>query len=177
MWRFVFMNKFLNFVTKIGKIKHLPLYIAIVLALLVCSFYFFNSENKSDTKNNISTENSSSTMEYVTYLENKLGNVLSKISGAGAVNVVITLESGFSYQYAKDMETKTISSGASETTVTNENVLLVSNEPVVVKEFYPTIKGVVVVAEGAGNVNVKLNILNAVETVLEVDRNNITILS
>ena len=34
-----------------------------------------------------------------------------------------------------------------------------------------------IVAEGAEKVNVKLNILSAVETVLEVDRNKITILS
>ena len=171
------MNKFLNFVTKIGKIKHLPLYIAIVLALLVCSFYFFNSENKSDTKNNISTENSSSTMEYVTYLENKLGNVLSKISGVGSVNVIITLESGFSYEYATDTETKSVASGGTETTITTETVILVSNKPVVMKEIYPTIKGVVVVAKGAENFSVKMNILSAVETVLEIDRTSITILA
>ena len=70
-----------------------------------------------------------------------------------------------------------MTSGETQTTVTTSTVILVSNEPVIIKENYPVIKGVVVVAKGAENVNVKLNILTAVETVLEVDRNNITILA
>jgi stage III sporulation protein AG len=172
------MNKFSTLWQKIKSIKHIHIYAALALGLVICVVYFSNfKKSSSSSETEISTENYSTATEYVNYLENKLSNVLSKISGAGSVNVIITLENGFSYVYATDTETKTIVSNGTETTLTTETVILVSNEPVVVKEIYPNIKGVVVVAEGAADVSVKLNILTAVETVLEIDRNNITVLT
>ena len=78
---------------------------------------------------------------------------------------------------ATETDTKTTVSGGTETTITTETVILVSNEPVIIKENYPVIKGVVIVAKGAENFSIKMDILEAVETVLEVDSDNITILS
>ena len=89
-------------------------------------------------------------------MENKLKNVISKISGVGEANVIITLESGFTYEYATDTETKTITSGGTETTLTTQTVILVNGQPVVVKQIYPVVKGVVIVAKGAENFAVKM---------------------
>ena len=165
---------------KIKSVKHIEIIIAVVVALLVCLIYFsfFGGSKKNDDKiSQNSTDEYSTITEYVDMLENKLCNVLSKISGVGNVNVIITVQSGFSYEYATDTETKTSVSGSTETTITTQTVILVSGEPLISREIYPTIKGVVVVAEGAENIAVKLNILTAVETVLDVDENNITILA
>ena len=107
-------------------------------------------------------------------LENKLCNVLSKISGVEEVSVLISLESGFSYEYAMDTETTTSGSGSSTTL---ETTIIIDGEPVVVKENYPVIKGVVIVAKGSENFSVKMDILEAVTTVLEIDESDITILS
>lgn len=172
------MNKVKEIWGRVKSIKHIHIYLAVLVGVIVCLIYFWGFAGKSSDKTEeISTETYSSTVEYTNYLENKLSNVLSKVSGAGQVDVIITLENGFSYEYATDTETKTVVSGGTETTVTTETVILVSNEPVVVKEIYPSIKGVVVVADGANDVTVKLDIISAVETVLEVDRDKITILS
>ena len=174
------MSKVKDFFERFKKIKHLHIYIAVLIGIVICLIYFCGispSKKKTDKPDHNSTENYGTSVEYIGYLENKLSNVLSKISGVGNVNVIITLENGFSYEYATDTETKTIVSGGTETTVTTETIILVSNEPVIVKEIYPNIKGVVVVADGAKDVGVRLNILSAVETVLEVDRNNVTILT
>ncbi len=173
------MSKVKEFFEKVKKIKHIHIYIAVLVGIVICLVYFcnFTGKKKDDDIVKDSTENYGTSVEYVGYLENKLSNVLSKVSGVGKVQVIITLENGFTYEYATDTETKTMVSNGTETTVTTETVILVSNEPVVVKEIYPSIKGVVVVAEGAKDVTVRLNILTAVETVLEVDRNNITILT
>lgn len=171
------MNKLKEVWQKFKSIRHYQVYLAIVLCGIACIAYFsFFKKSNADNSSNFSTETTLTTDEYVEGLENKLCNVLSNISGVGQVDVVITLQSGFSYVYATDSETKTTTSGSTETVVTKENVLLVSNEPVVVKEIFPEIKGVVVVAKGAENIGVKLNILNAVETALEVDSKDITIL-
>ena len=163
---------------KLKKVKHFYIYVTIAIALVLCGIYFVSFKKGKTFKNSdVSTQEASSTMEYVTALENKLASVLSNISGVSKVSVIITLEEGFSYKYATDTETKTIVSGGTETTVVTETVIMVSNQPVVEKEIYPNIKGVVVVAKGAENVSVKMNIVSAVETVLKVDPNRITVLS
>jgi len=171
------MSKIKAFFSKIKSIKFWYVYLAVFVGLCAVLFYFVNFKTKQNVKtNDNSTTETSSAMEYVNFLENKLSNVLSKISGAGQTQVIITLESGFAYEYATDTETKTINSGGTETSVTTQTIILVSSQPVVQREIYPVIKGVVVVAKGASDVNVKLNILAAVETALEVARNKITIL-
>lgn len=172
------MNSVKNVWTKIKNIKHYQIIVAGIVCVVLCLIYFSFFQSKQNNKNEEnSTEEYSSAVEYVDYLENKLSNVLSKISGVGEVNVVITLESGFSFEYATDSETKTTITNGTETTITTETVILVSNEPVVMKEIYPVLKGVVIVAKGAEDFSIKMNILTAVETVLEIDRNNITILA
>lgn len=172
------MNKLKSVLEKIKNMRNKHILIALVVGLVLCVFYFsFLTPTENDTNTDNSTQQTTSAEEYVDMLENKLSNVLANISGVSSCNVIITLESGFNYVYATDTETKTTISGSNETSITTETVILVSNEPIVVKEIYPAIKGVVVVANGAEDFSVKMNILSAVETVLDVDRNNITILS
>ena len=147
------MNKFKDIFERLKKIKHIQIILPILIGVFVCVIYFSFLNTKSDTESENSTQESTSTMEYVDMLENKLCNVLSKISGVGDCKVIITLQCGFEYQYATDTETKTTVAGGNETTIVTETVILVSNEPVVVKEIYPVIKGVVVVANGAEDFN------------------------
>jgi len=171
------MNKIKEIFAKIKGVKHFYVYLALLIGLLVCVVYF-SSFGKSNSDKTIedSTQESSSAMEYVDILENKLCSVISNIDGVGKVEVAIVLESGFSYEYATDTETKTTVSGDVKTTITTETVILISNEPLVIKENYPIVKGVVVVADGAQNFGIKMNIMTAVETILKVDSDKITIL-
>ncbi len=150
----------------------------VVGVVLVVAYYALcsSSSSSSDNSSDNSTETYSSAEEYVDILENKLCNVLSKVSGVEEVSVVITLECGFTYEYATDSETNTVISGGTETTITTETVILVSGEPIVVKQNYPVIKGVVIVAKGAENFSVKMNLISAVETVLQIDQDKIIIL-
>ena len=172
------MNKMKEMWGKFKSIKHIHIIVATILALVLCVIYFsFLSKPKDDVKEQNSTEEFSSAVEYVDWLENKLNNVLSKISGVSDVNVIVTLESGFSYEYATDTETRTIVSGGNETTVKTETVIMVSNQPVVEKEIYPVIKGVVVVAKGAENFSVKMNIMSAIQTIIDIDPSCVTVLA
>lgn len=171
------MNKIKDFWINFKTNKKMQVIIAVFVAILVCVVCFAGIKTKNDNLTENSTQTSSDNMEYVSDLENKLCNVLSKISGVGDVNVIITLKSGFSYEYASNSETKNIVSGDTQTTTTTTNIILVSGQPVVVKENYPVIKGVIVVAKGAEDIKVKMAILEAVETVLEIDQNEITVLA
>ena len=88
--------------------------------------------------------------------------------------VILTLEDGFEYIYAKEEEMKVSADGGK---VTTSNIVLIDGKPVLEKEVYPQVKGVVVTASGADDVSVRLNLLSALQTVIEVASQNITILT
>lgn len=170
-------DKFKALYEKIKKVKHIQIYIAIGLAVIIALIYFstvFNKpkESSSTKDDNISKEFSSS-LEYVDYLENKLENVLTKVKGAGNVEVAITLEKGFEYIYATEEETKTTSNG---TSITSETVVMVDGQPLLLEEIYPIVQGIVVVSSGADDISVKLNILSVLQTVIEIDNSKINII-
>lgn len=122
-------------------------------------------------------------------MEAKMANLLSQIKGAGSVAVSITLDSGAAQEYAKNIvkESRTIqekdtSGGTRATTETKETEsILVSKEngidrPVMVREFKPVIKGVLVIADGAGDSLVKAQLTKAVEASLGIPPYKITVL-
>ncbi|MBQ8845375.1 MAG: hypothetical protein IJ008_05140 [Clostridia bacterium] len=174
------MDKLKILWTKFKSIKHIEIYCGILCVIFIFVVYincFSTTKKNKEIINENSEQTFSSTLEYVDYLENKLCNVLSKISGVDDVDVIITLESGFGYEYVTEEETKTSTNGSTSTTITTTTVVMVSNEPLVNQEIYPKIKGVVVVAKGAEDAGLKLKILSAIQTVLNVSNSNITILS
>ena len=71
---------------------------------------------------------------------------------------------------------KCSSTTSSGTTVNKTNVVMLNGQPVVQEEIYPKIKGIVVVAQGAGNVAIKMNILSLIQTVIDVENSKINIL-
>ena len=170
-----FKKRFKVLYEKIKKVKHIEIYIAVGLAILLAIIYFATlqtpSESQTTQDDNLST-NISSSQEYVTNLENKLETVLTKVKGAGKVNVIVTLEKGFEYIYATDEEIRTTSDG---TTVTTTNVIMIDGEPVLQEEIYPVIGGIVVVAEGASDVSVKLNMISIIQTITNIDNTKINI--
>ena len=97
---------------------------------------------------------------------------------------MITLDGGMRYEYATESEEVTTSTEVgdntnSKTTITEEVVIVTINgksTPLVIKESYPKIIGVVVVASGAAKAQVKLNIMNAITALLDVTDANIQIL-
>jgi stage III sporulation protein AG len=126
---------------------------------------------------------------YEDVLEAKLSNILSQLKGAGSVVVNITLENGSIQQHAKNItrESKTIQekdpAGGIRTTTENKESeqILVNREngtehPVIVQEIKPSIKGVLVIAEGAYDSTVKANLTKAVETCLGVPSYKVTVL-
>lgn len=175
-----FLDK-IPFLQKLKNIKYIEYIIigifAIVLVLIYTSF--------SKTSNNNNVTNSSFTAEdYAHYLEDKLINVISKINGVGNVGVMITVDGGMKYEYATESEEITTSTQGSNATnnktTKTEEVVIVNingkNQPLIIKESYPDIIGVLVVATGANNAQVKLNISRAIETILNVDDSKIEIM-
>ncbi len=161
---------------KIKSIKHLQIYIAIALGIIIVLIYFSTFGSAQKTTGNAENGIISS---YVSELEYRLGNVLSDLKGAGNISVMITLESYGETIIAEKRESKTITNGdTSTTTVTSEPIMISSGgsySPIVLSEGLPKIKGVIVISNGASDAFVRLRIVEAVQTLLSVSSQNIQV--
>lgn len=72
-------------------------------------------------------------------------------------------------------ETKTASRGDKSETSEDKKAVMTDGRPMVVKEVYPQVKGVIVTAQGAGNTAVKAAISEAVSASLDVPVHRICI--
>lgn len=125
---------------------------------------------------------------YVEEMEEKLQRILADMEGVGAVKVMITVEDTGEKVVEKDekstVSTTTESDGSGGTRTVTEGeetqetrYVELSGEqyPYIKKEKLPTVTGVVVVAEGAGNPTVVSNISKAVEALFPVEAHKIMV--
>lgn len=167
-----------KFFQKLKSIKHIEIIIAVVLGAVVLLIYL--STFGSGGKKTSSSFQATGATEYASMLETKLENIIKQINGVGNVSVMVTLESGPEYVYATDEEQKTNTSEEKGTIITSttetKTPITISNEMVVVKEIMPTVGGIVVVAGGADNTKVKLEIVKAIQALVNVPQSSIEVL-
>lgn len=154
--------------SKLKTVKHIEIIILIIFAAVLLLVIFGFSGKKSDAPTG-----GTSLEEYQKRLERQLANTLSKIEGAGAIDVMITFETGSEQviAYSTDKTTNSSTEGGRTTSSTTERsqIVLIGGKPVVLYEVQPKIKGVIIVAEGAEIIKVKVEITKAVSTILDVD--------
>ncbi len=138
------------------------------LSLLIVSIFTIGSFTEEKSVNNELTN------DYVSDLENKLSNSLSKVTGAGKVSVVITVSGGNETILA--METVTKTNVDNSVTIT-ETPILVNGKTVVLSEKYPKITGVLIVAQGADNIVVSNKLKQVAVSLLDIEAQNVEILS
>lgn len=176
-------NSIVSVITKkIGAVKNLNIAIAVALGCvaLLCVFSFF-TPNSND--NLVKTD----TKSYYEQVESRLQTVLSEIKGAGEVKVMINYSGTSEIITAMTKNTstdKTTDKGSSSNRVTEsttevtEPVIIQQNGedvPVIIKEILPDIVGVIVVAEGAKDMSVKINLVSAIQTLLNVSADKVEI--
>lgn len=120
-------------------------------------------------------------------LEEKLQKILSKISGAGDVDVMITFEASEELQPAynnnsttEKTEEKDAQGGERTVTTSSENNTMITSNgssPVILKTTEAKIKGVLVIASGANDSKVKETLYSAVQTALQVEGHQVQIIS
>lgn len=177
-------NKKDNYFTKFFKIKHVKTAVIVLIfgfvALLILNSSFGTSLTNKSSASNLSYM---TCLEYCEKLENKLTEVLGEISGVGNVKVMVTAESGplINVATSTDERTNTTTSGENSTTnstVVKDPIVISSsgkNSPLVLSEMAPKITGVIVVASGAKDARVKLNLIEAIQALLDVSSSNIQI--
>ena len=121
-----------------------------------------------------------------TSIETELKEILQTISGVGKAEVFITYKDYGKVIVEKDesvseeLVQETDSSGGTRTTTTVQNekqtVFGMGEDPYVVQELSPTIEGVLVVAQGAGNVSVKKQIQETIEALFGLEIHKISIM-
>ena len=104
-------------------------------------------------------------------LEARLEALLSEMAGVGRVKVMLTFEQTGEQVLAFEDRSGSGSEESRPATVTEGG----KQSPIVLTEHLPRVRGVVVLAEGAGNIAVRLNIIAAVGTVLGVDEKNVEV--
>jgi len=129
----------------------------------------------------------SDTEEYAAYLERKLEDTLSRISGVGSVQVMITLNATQELVLEKDQQTQSGSTteadsqggsrsshqiSRSESTVYHSSG---NNEPYVIKTLLPRVEGVVVVAQGAGTGTINRSITDVVQALFDVEAHKVKV--
>lgn len=175
------MKKWLE---KIKKIKHWEIYAAVLAVVLIVGIYLSTlmPKNKTTTEaaNNQVVINTNQT--YADQLASKLENVLGSVAGAGKVAVLVMTDGEGTAELAYDVQEKTVtqtgSNGQEITTTTKDQKLITTNgQPLVLWTNPPALLGIVVVATGAGDVSVRLNLLRAVQTVIGNQKVDIEILT
>lgn len=168
--------------------KKLELAVYVGLGLLIVALYLSTLLPKDSVKDTASKA-ASATQAAGTEreVERRLEEVLSSISGAGRVTVMITYETGPELVTAMNTDTNTNRSessdggkqSSSEQKTQSQKPATVNGnggtEPIVITEKQPAVRGVLVVAEGAGDIAVKLALQRAVETVLNVPASSIEV--
>ena len=119
-------------------------------------------------------------------MEAELKEILQRISGVGRTEVFITYEDEGKIVVEKDESVseelieEADSSGGTRTTTSTRNekatVYGKADAPYVIQELSPRIKGILVVAEGGGNVTVKKQIQETIEALFGLDSHKISIM-
>lgn len=161
------MSNNIAFLERLKRIKGIEFIAVGMVCVLICLILFADNLGAFN-----SSKDNKGSSDYISILEDRLEKALSKIKNVGNVSVVINTVGGNTTLIATDVTT--VKNGDEITTT--EKPLLVGGKVVVLGEVYPEISGIVVVAGGADNFNVKSSIMEAVVTLLDVESYKVVIL-
>lgn len=170
------MNKtILNLTTLFKKPKVLISLGVLGIGLLLFSSLLGSPTQKENVKNE--TDTIKKTEEYRVNLEESILKIVKSISGDKKATVIITLENSIKYSYADSLDTT--SSNSSGTNSKNESqsssktYLTVRDEdggenPLIITEIMPEVRGVAIVCEGGDDAVLAEKIQNAVTAALNI---------
>jgi len=188
-----FYKSILNPKGKLG-VWGIVILIILGISLMIIPEIFLDNKKESVVPEEIpivTRENMDATVSSLISLEEVLArqiiDILCQIEGVGRISVAVSLAAGLEQDYARNVnnqkavvEEKDTQGGIRVTTETDEQteyVLVQSrNEPLILKEKAPQIKGVLVVAEGAKDVEMKIQLSRAIQSLLDLPAHKIMIL-
>jgi stage III sporulation protein AG len=123
-------------------------------------------------------------------LESRLEELLTTVSGVGIVKVMVTLANGKEIVVASNTTIEISNTDESdseggtrksEDSKNTEQKIIIKDQnnvdkPLILKEVEAKVEGVIIVAQGAGNAQIKELLSKAAQTVLGVDENKVQVL-
>ncbi len=185
-----------DLIARFKEIKNIEIILAILVISIVISIYTSTLNKPSNTNQNEYHQNDDTTdlhwvdnkASYENRDEQRLKEILSSTKGAGQVEVMITYNSGKEIIPAMNtVESTTITeeeenNGGTRTINQTDKNFQPSTyndsegtKPIILKEVEPEIKGVIVIAQGAEDVRVKMELMRAVQVALGVKPNQVEV--
>lgn len=110
---------------------------------------------------------------YVARLETRLSEMIGRINGISDVNVMITLEKGEEYRYAKEASSQSLSSSDLTHAFRLQTDSDGTEAPILIATLSPVVKGVSVVCRGAEDAVMQNKVISLVASTLNLNRNQI----
>ena len=164
------------------------------IAMLVSSNMFLEDNKKgvetSESFEKIERDVVEASISFEKQLEKRLEEALSMVDGVGNVKVLITLVNGREIVVAQnrvhnESSTREVDSAGGNREIVDirqeESKIIINGrtgreEPLVLKEIEPKVEGVVIVAEGGGEVSVRDALIRAAQAVLGVEVHKVQVL-
>lgn len=184
---------------EIGLSKLIMVFVVGILIIILSIPGIFTSKDRTEKKSvdnhkeavqNDMNTTSYDTNTYITEMENKLKNILKKVSGIGEVDVMITLKATKQQVPLKDDPSTQESvnevdgEGGSRTnnSITREESTVLYTDkngnlaPYIIQEIEPEIEGVLVIAEGGDDAKIIWDISEAVQALFGIDANKVKVM-
>lgn len=169
-----------------SKKKYLILAIGMVIIGLIITYLPTGQKKTQAQTAHVQTgEVKAGSSDYEATLEKRLASILVKMEGVGGVSVMITTASNDEKVLAQNItdnvqrteeKTQGETSRLTETdNHTHQVVMQSGNTPYVIKENKPEIKGVLILAEGADNSEVKNQLIEAVSKLLDIPVHKVSV--
>lgn len=168
----------IGLIAKLKSVKHIEIIFAVALCAVLLIAYFLYAQFGKSTE--VNTANGDDVCE-------KVADIISEIDGVGKCEILITYDGSESYQIAYDEETVTTVTTDSDdnservvenSTTTSSPVIITidgKQQPLIISTTPAAIEGIVVVAEGGDDINVKMKIIDAICALLKVDGSKIKV--
>ena len=148
-------------------VNNKSLYIIIIIGVV---FMLFSGGGKKH-EDNISTPEQTAYSD-----EERLESILEKIHGVGEVSVLVTYYGTTTYDVAFEKKQKSTEKEDENVWSEESSVITSGGEPLIQGVVYPKAKGVVIIAQGAGDAEIKKAITDAAVAALEISSYKVCVL-
>ena len=159
--------------------KNKNVVVLFISIFLFCIFLMFADKFHLDSTDKHTVENKSEEIKKENYenTEQKLAEILSNVKGVGEVRVMIEYSEGKESVVAENRKSENSSQVDNNQNKSETEIAFSNNNPVILKEIYPKVKGVIIVAQGGDNVEIKNQLISAVMSLMDLDANKIEVLT
>jgi len=158
---------------RIKKIRHIEIILAGIAVVVMLAIYFGSNVSLGGGTRNSNASNPSQAENHLQRIERQLNEAFSLLNGAGDTRVIINWESGIEQVIAYIISENQNGSSSAPQVITGGG----QQGPIVLKEIYPRAIGVIIVTQGGDNVMLRLAMINAVSTLLDITPDRIQVMT